>query len=721
MIKVEAIKELKQNGEIVGYRLRDGSGKEMDIQSSAIISAIKNGQVEATNLTIKNECLTWNQSTDKARIVELTKLLNEARKVYEQGSDEIMSNFEYDKLYDELEELENKTGYSMPNSPTRTVGYEIVSKLEKEKHDTPMLSLAKTKDIDELKSFLGNRDGALSWKLDGLTVVLKYEDGKFVKGITRGNGEIGEVVTNNVKQFKNVPMEIEYKGKLTIRGEAVIRYSTFNRINAAITADDEKYKNPRNLCSGSVRQLDSGITAKRDVEWHAFELVEGPSISKTVSGQLDWLSNLGFDVVDSFVVTTESIDMYIKLFSDRLNGLDDIEKFDIPTDGLVLTYNDVQYRNTLGQTSKSPKHSKAFKWQDTEAETTLEYIDWSTSRNGLITPVAVFKPVDIEGSTVSRASVHNVSIFKSLRLGIGDRLKVYKANLIIPQISENLDQTGTCHIPGLCPCCDEPTELHEEPSSGVLTLWCTNPDCSARGNRSLEHFVSRDAMNIDGISGATLSKLCDEGIVTDFVSIYHIKDYEEEIVNLEGFGEQSFNKMVNAIEKSRDVKLANLIYALGIQNVGLATAKLICKHFAYDIEKTATASEEQLVGIDGIGDTIAESFCDYFADEENQRQFIGLLKELRIVKEEVSTNKSMDGVTICVTGGVEVFPNRRAIKDLVESLGGKLTGSVSRSTSYLVTNDTESGSDKNRKAKEYGIEVLTEQQFIDKFGLEKYV
>lgn len=733
MLKVRAIRETRKNGKLTGFVLRDAIGKEMNASLASILNAVKLGKAEVENLSITGDTATLIEpemsksesievsETDKQRIEELTKLLNEARAVYEQGTDEIMSNNEYDKLYDELAELESFTGYSLSDSPIKNVGYEVLSKLEKEEHETPMLSLTKTKEVDDLLSFVADKDCVLSWKMDGLTVVIKYDNGVIEKGITRGNGYIGEVVTNNVKQFKNVPKKIPYTGKVVIRGEAVIKYSTFEKINSMITENDEKYKNPRNLCSGSVRQLDSGVTAKRDVEWYAFELVEGPEESgKLVSEQLDWLSKQGFSVVEHKVVNRNNLKAAIESFSNKLKGAEET-KFDIPTDGLVITYNDRAYGLSLGQTSKSPRHSKAFKWEDAEAETKLRYVEWSTSRNGLITPVAAFDPVDIEGSTVSRASVHNVSIFGALQLGTGDTLKVYKANLIIPQISENLTRTGTCIIPGDCPCCGAPTKLHEEEASGVLTLWCTNPDCIARGNKLMEHFVSRDGMNIDGISGATLSRLCEEGIITDLPSIYHIKEYEDDIVNLDGFGEQSFYNMVNAIEKSRDVKLANLIYAIGIPNIGLATAKLICKHFGNDLNATVTAGINELLAIDGIGETIADSFCSYFSDIENADMFERLIAELNIIQEQVSTNTAMNGVTICVTGDVDIFPNRRAIKDLVENLGGKLTSSVSRSTTYLVTNDTSSGSRKNKDAEKYGIPILTEKEFIDKFSLSEYI
>lgn len=766
MVQAVAIQEIKSNNKVVGYKLKDENGLIMDVKTSAIIDAMNKKLINIHNLKVlnnnelqlikdetndtKNKVYTHdtnevisksktpqqpesvgvdsdvtggsvliNESDPKIkRMHTLIATLNEATKVYEQGKDEIISNKEWDAMYDELERLEAETGTILANSPTQNVGYEVVSNLPKEKHETRMLSLAKTKSREDLAAFLGSKEGVLSWKLDGLTVVLTYNNGDLIKGVTRGNGEIGEVVTPNVKQFKNVPRHIAFPGKLVLRGEAVIRYSTFEKINATIVSEDDKYKNPRNLCSGSVRQLDSKITAQRNVEWLCFEVVEcqGKTLSNNVDEQLKFIKLLGFDAVESNVVTASTVEAVVDQFEVMVS-----KGYDIPTDGLVLTFRDKAYGESLGTTSKTPRHSKAFKWKDETVISKIEDIEWSCSRTGLINPVAIFKPVDIEGSTVSRASVHNVSIFGELELGYGDRVEVYKANMIIPQISENLDRTATCEVPRECPCCGEETVIHEEAASGVLTLWCENPDCPAKGNRLLKHFVSRDAMNIDGISGATLEKLVDEGLITDFASIYHLYEHGYEISHLEGFGDKSFNNMVDAIEKSRDVKPANLIYALGIPNIGISTAKLICKTFNNDIKKVVTARYHDLLDIDGIGETIAYSFTSYFANKENADNFIALYKELRVIEEAVSTKTSMQGVTICVTGDVYIFSNRRVIKELVEDLGGKLTGSVSRSTNYLVTNDTTSGSRKNKAAQEYGIPILTEKEFIDKFNLSEYI
>ena len=744
MVTIKAVDTIvSANGVVTGFILEEvETGKRMQVPSNSILSAIKANKISISNIevtsddrlvikdienkdTIKpveskveTEPKTSNNVEEKSkvdRIHELVPILNNARKVYEQGTDEVMSNFEYDKLYDELLALEKETGIVLSDSPTQNVGYEVVSELPKEKHDTPMLSLDKTKDRESLASWLNGKEGVLSWKLDGLTVVITYDNGTLTKAVTRGNGDIGEVVTANAKTFIGVPASIGYKGHLVLRGEATISYDNFEKINAQILDPDEKYKNPRNLASGSVRQLDSSITAKRHVEWTVFEVVEADEeLPNELNEQFKWASSLGFKVVQHMVVTPENVVRGIEKFEEVLKT----GKMNTPSDGLVLALNDRKYGFSLGRTSKFYRHSIAFKWQDEEVISKMQYVEWSPSRTGLINPVAVFDPVDIEGSTVSRASVHNVSIFLDLQLGVGDRVKVYKANMIIPQISENLDRTGTIEIPGTCPCCGCETEVHEDPNSGVYTLWCPNPDCDAKGNRLFEHFVSRNAMNIDGISGATIETLKEAGVLTDLPSIFHIAEHRSDIVNLEGFGETSFANMVYAVDNARNVKVANLIYALGIPNIGLSTAKLICKNFGNDIAEIVDASYEQLINIDGIGDVIAESFVGYFEDEDNLDQFVRLVKELHIVHEEVSTDTSMQGVVICVTGAVNIFPNRDAVKQIVESKGGKLTGSVSKSTSYLVTNDTTSGSRKNKAAQEYGIPILTEQEFIDKFNIQ---
>lgn len=750
MLKAVAIGYVNDaNGNVIGYKLKDETGKEMEVNIEAIIGAIKANKINILNLRvdendklvvikkeerntettktepkkvdvkqIKSVASVKYQSSGDAkidRIHELVNLLNKARYAYEQEDEEIMSNYEYDKLYDELKALEEETGTVLNNSPTVNVGYEVVSDLPKKTHQTPMLSLEKTKERDELIAFLNGREGVLSWKLDGLTVVLTYDNGVLTEAVTRGNGEVGEVVTANAKTFENLPRKIAYTGHLVLRGEATISYADFEAINNSLPVGEEPYKNPRNLCSGSVRQLDSSITAERHVNWTCFniESYDGNLVNE-VDKQLEAMKMLGFDVVEYEVVNSSNLLEAIDRFEDKLIN----KEMGRPSDGLVLTYRDKAYGKSLGRTAKAPRHSKAFKWQDETAVTTVTGVEWSVGKSGVITPVIEFVPTDIEGSTVSRASSHNVSIFLDMEFGIGDEIEVYKANMIIPQVSENLTRSGTCEIPGICPCCGCPTEIHEDPKSGVYTLWCMNADCEAKGNRLFKHFVSRDAMNIDGISGSTLETLSEAGIITDLPSIFHLDQHQSEIINMSGFGQKSYINMVTAINNARNVKLANLIYSLAIPNIGLATAKLICKHFNYDLADTVAATYDDLINIEGIGDVIADSFVGYFNDEANLDQFIRLVKELNIIHEEISSDTSMSGVTICVTGDVYIFPNRRAIKDLVESKGGKLTGSVSRSTNYLITNDTTSGSRKNKAAQEYGIPILTEQEFIDKFNLD---
>lgn len=749
MLQAVAIGYLKDpNGNVYGYKLKDETGQQMEVKSEAIVGAIKNNQISILNLRVvdddklelipKNERNSSNNSDSTNNINDIKKkiyaqpkyvssgnvdidrmhylvdLLNKARYAYEQQDDEIMSNFEYDKLYDELKLLEEKLGTVLNNSPTVNVGYEVVSALPKKAHGTPMLSLEKTKEVDDLKTFLNGREGVLSWKLDGLTVVLHYCGGELVEAVTRGNGEIGEVVTNNALAFDNLPRKIAFLGDVTFRGEATISYNDFAEINNNLPIGEEPYKNPRNLCSGSVRQLDSSITATRHVNWTCFGITESSAeLPANYDSQMKWAKSLGFDTVEYEIVDASNIDGAISRFEEKINT----GTMGRPSDGLVLTFRDTVYGKSLGRTAKSPRHSIAFKWQDETAESHVTGVEWSVGKSGVITPVIEFEPVDIEGSTVSRASAHNVSIFLDMEFGIGDTVEVYKANMIIPQISENLTRTGTCGIPSQCPCCGCETEIHEDPKSGVYTLWCMNSECSAKGNRLFKHFVSRDAMNIDGISGATLEDLCDAGIITDLPSIFHIAEHRNEIVTLDGYGEKSYVNMVNAINNARNVKLANLIYALAIPNIGLNTAKLICRSFGNDLANTVSATYDDLISIEGIGDVIADSFVSYFNDEENLEQFIRLVKELNVIKEEISTDNSMAGVTICVTGAVYIFPNRNAVKEIIESKGGKLTGSVSRSTDYLVTNDTTSGSRKNRAAQEYGIPILTEQEFIDKFNI----
>ena len=644
------------------------------------------------------------------RIKDLVELLNKANKAYYQEANEIMTNFEYDKLYDELVGLEKETGMVLSNSPTVNVGYQVVSQLPKEQHNSPMLSLDKTKEVGALADFAGDRKCLLSWKMDGLTVVLTYENGELVKAVTRGNGLVGEVITNNAKTFKNIPISIPYKGRLTLRGEAIIKYSDFEQINREIEDADSKYKNPRNLCSGSVRQLNSQVTAERNVNFVAFALINADDVDfgNSIEQQYKWMESQGFQVVEYRVVTRNSMEDAVKYFAGK------IQTYDYPSDGLVLMFDDIEYGLSLGTTAKFPRNGIAFKWEDEQAETTLKYIEWSPSRTGLINPVAVFEPVELEGTTVSRASVHNISIMEELELGSGDRIKVYKANMIIPQISENLTKSGIDDLPKECPVCGYATEVKAE--NGIKTLYCPNSQCPAKHVKLFTLFVSRNGMNVDGLSEETLEKFIDAGYIKEFADIFHLDRYYEEIVATPGFGQKSYDNLMDSVEKARNVELSALIYSLGIPNIGSANAKLICKAFNNNIEKIRNASVEELIEIDGIGEIMAEKFCQYFADEDNIKKLDNLLKEVNIAEpEENTTPQNMDGLTFVITGSVEHFANRNELKSYIEKHGGKVTGSVSARTNYLINNDAMSASSKNKKAKQLGVEIVTEEVFLERW------
>ena len=644
------------------------------------------------------------------RIKELVNILNEAAKVYYSGTDEIMSNYEYDKLYDELLKLEEETGIVLSASPTQRVGYETLSELQKETHESPMLSLDKTKSVEALADFTGAHKSVLSWKLDGLTVVLTYNEGDLVKAVTRGNGYVGEVITQNAKVFKNLPLTIPFKGNLVLRGEAIITYSDFEKINAEITAEEDKYKNPRNLCSGSVRQLNSEITAKRNVNLIAFALIkaEGVDFNNSVEEQFRWLEAQGFDVVERVMVTAADMQDKVQYFADR------VKSNDFPSDGLVMMFDDIAYGESLGATSKFPRNAIAFKWQDETAVTTLREIEWSASRTGLINPVAIFEPVELEGTTVSRASVHNVSIVKELQLGIGDTITVYKANMIIPQIAENLTKSGSAVIPSECPVCGGRTEVVQ--SAGAMTLYCTNPECQAKHIKKFEHFVERNAMNIEGISEQTLEKFIDNGFIKEFSDIYHLDRYKDDIISMEGFGVKSYEKIIESVEKSRKTTLANVIYGLGIEGIGLANAKLICRYFEESVDKVIECTEDELLMIEGIGDVLAKGFRRYFEQPDNVLVFRNLVKELDIVVEQREDNTPISGKVFVITGSVNHFANRDELKAYIERLGGKTTGSVSAKTHYLINNDVNSNSSKNKKAKELGIPILSEEDFLELAG-----
>lgn len=645
------------------------------------------------------------------RMKELVEKLDQAAKTYYQEDREIMSNQEYDSLYDQLEQLEKETGTVLTNSPTVRVGYEAVNELPKEEHPSPMLSLDKTKDREVLRGFIGNHKCLLSWKLDGLTIVLTYENGELVKAVTRGNGIVGEVITNNARVFKNIPLRIPYKGQLVLRGEAIITYSEFERINETIGDADAKYKNPRNLCSGSVRQLNNEITAKRNVRFYAFALVSAQDVdfSNSREQQFIWLKKQGFEVVEYKVVTSESLDEAMDYFSKA------IVNNDFPSDGLVVTYDDIAYGESLGSTAKFPRNSFAFKWADEMRETRLVDMEWSPSRTGLINPVAIFEPVELEGTTVSRASVHNISIVKELQLGIGDTIKVYKANMIIPQIAENLTRSGNLVIPDKCPVCGREARIRKE--NDVETLYCMNPDCVAKRIKSFSLFTSRDAMNIDGLSEATLEKFIAMGFIHNFGDIFEIGKYKDQIVEMEGFGQKSFDNLMVSLEKAKKTTLAKVIYSLGITGIGLANAKVICKYFDDDIEKIRHADEEEISAIEGIGPVIAGSMADYFKSAENNQKLDHLLSHLHLVHEETSAEQVFAGKTFVITGSVEHFSNRSEAKEFIEARGGKVTGSVTKKTDYLINNDKTSASSKNKKAQELGIPILSEEDFLELAGI----
>ena len=640
------------------------------------------------------------------QIKELVQKLNEAAKAYYQEDREIMSNREYDSLYDQLEKMEKETGIVLADSPTVNVGYEAVDALPKETHESPMLSLDKTKDREVLRTFVGEHPSLLSWKMDGLTVVLTYENGELQKAVTRGNGVVGEVITNNARVFKNIPLKIAYQGRLVLRGEAIITYSDFEKINDSIEDVDARYKNPRNLCSGSVRQLNNQITAERNVRFYAFTLVSAQNVDMHNSRayQMEWLRSQGFEVVEYRIVTAENLDEAMDYFAHA------IEHNDFPSDGLVALYDDIAYGDSLGNTAKFPRNAFAFKWADEIRETVLREIEWSPSRTGLINPIAVFDPVELEGTTVSRASVHNVSIVKELQLGIGDTIQVYKANMIIPQIAENLTRSGNLIIPDTCPVCGQEARVIKE--NDVETLCCMNPDCAAKKIKAFTLFVSRDAMNIDGLSEATLEKFIARGFIHNFGDIFEIEKYRDEIVDMDGFGEKSFENLMSSIEKAKETTLAKVIYSLGIANIGLSNAKVICRHFEDDLDKVREADEEEISAIDGIGPVIANSLVKYFKDPQNNQKVDHLLGYLHIHKEEISGEQIFAGMNFVITGSLEHFANRGEAKKLIESLGGKVTGTVTGKTNYLINNDVTSNSSKNKKARELGIPILSEEDFL---------
>ena len=646
-----------------------------------------------------------NKKEKIEQMQNLIVLLNQASKAYYQESREIMPNHEYDRLYDMLEALEKETGVTLSKSPTTRVGYEVLSDLPKEKHPQKMLSLDKTKDVEQLKSWLGDQEGVMSWKLDGLTIVLTYEEGKLVKAVTRGNGEVGEVITANARAFSNLPVSIPFKERLVLRGEAVISYPDFEKINETITDEGAKYKNPRNLCSGSVRQLNSAVTAERHVRFYAFALVsaEGMEFAKRTE-QFEWLAAQGFAVVQHRMVTASNLEVTVQRFADEI--LDNIN----PSDGLVLSFDDIAYGQSLGTTAKFPRDSIAFKWRDEIKETTLEEIEWSASRTGLINPVAIFEPVELEGTTVSRASVHNISVMRELRLGIGDRIKVYKANMIIPQIAENLTGSNSVEIPSECPVCGSHTQIHNE--NGVQTLMCPNPECLAKQIKSFTHFVSRDAMNIEGLSEMTIEKLIARGMIKELADLFHVEKYRDEIVDMEGFGEKSFANLKNSIEKARNTTVQRFLYSLGIPNIGTANARIIAQHCHNSWQRVQNLSKEELMTIDGIGEVMADAFVGFFANPAKAHIVGDLLKEIHLDEEFEAGGTAFEGITFVITGSLKHYENREALKAEIEKQGGKVAGSVSAKTGYLINNDLLSQSGKNKKAKELGIKIIDEETIM---------
>ncbi len=656
------------------------------------------------------------QSDKMNRMKELVSTLNSASKAYYAQDMEIMSNYEYDRLYDELSALEKETGVILTNSPTVQVGYEAVDELPKERHERPMLSLGKTKNREELRDWMNGKEALLSWKLDGLTIVLTFFAGKLAKAVTRGNGEVGEVITNNAKVFQNIPLSIPFQGELVLRGEAVISYSDFEKINGQIEGIENKYKNPRNLCSGSVRQLNNEVTAGRNVSFFAFSLVKADGIDfhNSRENQFVFLKEQGFDIVEYQKVTPDTILDAIDYFEKK------IEHYDIPSDGLVLVYDDIAYGHSLGMTAKFPRDSIAFKWADELRETVLQEIEWSPSRTGLINPIAVFEPVELEGTTVSRASLHNISIMRGLQLGIGDRITVYKANMIIPQIAENLTKSDSVRIPDACPVCSAPTEIKQV--GDVQSLYCTNPACEAKKLKSFTLFVSRDAMNIDGLSEATLEKFIGKGFIHEFADLFRLQRYEDEITQMEGFGEKSYQNLISSIERAREAPLARVIYALGITGIGLANARVICRYYRNDLDAMRSAQVEELSEIEGIGEVLAKAFHDYFREEKNAVQLDHLLQEITIAAENMEeSEQTLAGLSFVITGSLTHYENRNELKAVIETKGGKVTGSVTSKTACLINNDTASNSSKNKKAKELGIRILSEEDFMREYLREEPV
>ena len=634
------------------------------------------------------------------RIRSLIDILNKANEAYYYHDNEIMSNKEYDDLYDQLIQLENESGIIYSDSPTQNLGEHIYSSLPKVKHESPMLSLDKTKDRDALREWLGNKEGVLSWKLDGLTVVLTYENGKLEKAVTRGNGAIGEEITENAKFFKNVPLRIPFKGKLILRGEAVISYHDFETINVE---EQGRFKNPRNLASGSIRALDTNQVKKRKVQVIIFEVIQG-SEANLVTDKFTWISHLGFKPVDYEVVNADNILEKIQDFENRITSNN------IPSDGLVLTFNDTAYGRSLGTTGKFPKHSMAFKWQDEVEETVLRSVEWNTSRTGLINPVAVFDPVYLEGTEVSRATLNNVSYIKDLQLGIGDTIEVYKSNMIIPTILSNKTKSNNLIIPVVCPTCGMQARLIR--SNNTEILQCMNLDCPARFLNKLIHFCSRDAMDIQGLSIKTLEFVIKQGWVNNFLDLYNLQNYERKWAMMRGFSTVSVRKYLAAIENSKKTESARFLYALGIPKIGRHQSQsLIQVYKSWDAFIQAVKSNTDFSHIDGVGDCLNQNIHNWYNGFYKQDQIEKLASLMIFEDQEITTSDILKGKTFCITGKLNMFANRSDLVKFIEQQGGKVSGSVSKNTDYLINNDKGSNSSKNKKAIELGVSIITESEF----------
>lgn len=658
------------------------------------------------------------------RIKELNQQLNQYRDSYYNNSVSEISDYEYDKLFDELKRLEEETNIVMANSPTHTVGYEVKSKLEKVKHSHPMLSLDKTKSVDELKKFAGSQDCLLTCKMDGLTVLLTYENGKLIQAETRGNGEIGEDITHNAKVFENIPLYIDYLGYLEVEGEAIITYSDFEKINSRLP-EDEKYKNPRNLATGSVRQLDNSIAAKRYVKfivWKVQKIEDEIENNNSFLHRLLFAKQLGFDVVPLLTYSNNTSDK-----EDCEEMIENLRKYaankGFPIDGLVMTYNDILYGESLGVTDHHPKHSLAFKFYDDIYPTKLLDVEFTMGKTGILTPTAIFEPVEIDGTIVERASLHNLSIMNNLGITHkGQVVNVYKANAVIPQIDsveeDNVEVTdNNIIIPAEnCPICGADTKIVKDNNSEILV--CSNPDCKGKFLGKLSHFVSKNAINIDGLSEQTLQKFIELGWVSNFQDIYRLINHNKDMAVLDGFGKRSTNKLITAIENSRKTTLDRFIYALSIPLIGRSTSKDIAKYCNNDINvfmkvMIENKAHDFINSIDGFGDVMYKSLYDWW--NEYCLSFFELSKEFYFETTNENNNSSVDllGKVFVITGGLNHYKNRDELIRTIEQLGGKVSGTVSKKTSYLINNDTKSKSGKNKKAIDLGIQIISEDEFIN--------